>query len=100
MGKLKIEQQRVSFITVAKSRRNYIGFGIMDEKYLGERNSIKNPNYIIFYGSNGGVYENAALVKLNEVVVKVGDKIKMRVNPVEGFVEWSIGGVLVCKHKS
>lgn len=46
------------------------------------------------------MYESSALVKFNETGLKVGDKIKMRVNPVEGFIEWSIGGTVICKHKS
>jgi hypothetical protein len=100
VGKLKISQQRGSYLTVTKSKRNHIGFGVMDEKYLAERHSMKNSNYIILYGPNGGVYESNELVRYSEGGIKVGEKIKMRVNPMEGFIEWSNGATVLCKYKN
>lgn len=61
---------------------------------------MKNSNYIILYGPNGGVYESNELVRYSEGGIKVGEKIKMRVNPMEGFIEWSNGATVLCKYKN
>lgn len=72
----------------------------MSKAYIAERNSIKSPNCIMFHGSKGGVYNGGILVRAEGMGFKQGDKIKMRVNPIEGFAEWSIDGTVVMKEKS
>lgn len=72
----------------------------MSKAYIGERNSIKNANCIMFHGLKGGLYEGGILVKAEGMGFKQGDKIKMRVNPVEGYAEWSIDGTVVMKQKN
>lgn len=72
----------------------------MQESYAKQRNSIKNKNFIMFHGSNAGLYDNGSCIKVQSASFQQGDKIKMRVNPVEGFIQWSIDGTIITKYKS
>ena len=54
----------------------------MDEKYADKRNSIKSKNFIMYHGSNGGIYDGGAFVKADGTGFKQGEKVKMRVNPI------------------
>ena len=41
LGRLTIRQQPISLLTIAKTQLNQIGFGVMDVKYISDRNSHK-----------------------------------------------------------
>lgn len=54
----------------------------------------------MYNASNGALYDAGAFITSDGTGFRQGDKVKMRVNILEGVIEWSIGGISVCKHKS
>lgn len=44
------------YLTICQTNLSQIGIGILDITYLKERNSMKKPNYIMYYSWNGGIF--------------------------------------------
>lgn len=71
---------------MGKTKNNQIGIGIMDSKYSQDRNSIKKPNCIMYNASNGALYDGGAFISSDGTGFRQGDKVKMKVNTLEGVI--------------
>lgn len=86
MGKNKVGSNKCTFITVSKTKSNQIGIGIIDSRYNQDRNSIKKANCIMYNASNGALYDGGAFISSDGTGFRQGDKVKMRVNILEGVI--------------
>ena len=99
LGKVEIRKNPISFLTVCKTNMNQIGFGVIDAAYIKERNSVRQPNYIMYYGWNGGVYEAGECLNTQGTGFKCNETVKMIVDLHSTTVRWEVGGIVEAKHQ-
>lgn len=97
---IPISQRNESTLTIVNSEGSYIGFGVVDSKYIDDRTSFGRQECIYYFIGNNGVIDGGkwrVYDAPNKTITK-NMSIRMKVEGEE--ISWESKGEIMRKYKS